>query len=241
MQRVTVPHICRENCLCEDHNPPQVQRGRPKKTDGELRQLDVRITPKSQERPDFPAIFKFEDFPKCLIAEEGGVGTDTRLHYHLYIETLRSDTYLKKVFTQTAGGKGNQCFSVRAAHEGTKGYAVKDERIVHTIGFSPAEVQEILNESEEYRRTLERTKKQNTRSKEKYLTLATVEVRELLTRMPPGSFGPEYIVEQLLSCYARDNKRFPPRHTIETTTMTLLYPYHPSAVRQWYANSFLPR
>lgn len=228
---------------CTEHYPepttaPQTkQRGRPKKDDGEVRELDVRLTPQDQRRPEFATYFTTDDFIKVIVAEEGGEQTDIKLHYHCYIETRRSDTWLYGLFARLTGGKGNKFYSLRKAHEGTKGYAVKDERICYYRGFTEHQIMEIIERSRNFRKETETGRKRESRAKEKYLGLVLKEVAEGVSTHPSPT--PLLITEEILKCYSRDQKRFPPRATIENGVMSIYYKHNPREVVGWYAKNLV--
>lgn len=215
----------------------QAKRGRPKSEDAEVRSLDVRLTPANGKIIDFNKYLTEEDFTKVLVCEEGGEYTDKKLHYHAYFETRRSDTYLTKLYNGMTGQIGNASYSQRTAHEGTKGYAIKEELVKFQIGFSDQELVSLIEQSRNYRKAVETTKKKESRAKEKLLVLIMKEVAEVAnaTRI----FSPELIMAEILKGYTKHNARFPMRSTLETAVMTCLYAKYPNEVNRWYSKNII--
>lgn len=211
--------------------------GRPKKQDGEVRKLDVRLTPDNQLPIEFGSRsgITSDDFIKALVCEEGGEGTDKKLHYHAYFETRRSETWMTGWLKRLTGGSGNKFYSQRQAHEGTLGYCVKDEKIVFSLGFSEGEITELVNQSRQYRKDNETDKKRRQRAKENFLGEYMKEVAEALESVATPT--PHLCMRLLIDCYARDEKRFPPRSSLETATMSILYKFNKDLVIDWYSKN----
>lgn len=236
--------LCRERpngvACCLEHfpDPPQrgeagrKQRGRPK-VEAELTKWDVRLTP---EKPiDFERCFDNEDYEKVIICEEGGLGTDKKLHFHCYLESRRSNSYLYNTFAKICGGKGNKFYSMREAHDGTLGYAIKEEVVRFSKNFTEQEIEEIKERSRNYRKDKDADNKRASRAKEKYLATILKEVAE--GGCLPTQPAPEDYIAQILKCYDRDTKRFPPRATLENAVMTLMYRSDPFYVIRYYTKN----
>jgi len=201
-----------------------------------MKSWDVRITPSDQTRIVFDPTP--EDFLVFVACEEGGTD-DLRLHYHIYCESNRSETYLDKLFNQwgraTATAKGNTIFSKRKAHEGTIGYCVKGGNVVARHGWTDLFLEEMLTKSSDYRKDIANTKKRALRQKENFLAQILKEVAEqLLTELSPT---PQKVMALILSKYDKLNVRLPNRNTLETAVMTLLYRKTPDYVISWYSRN----
>lgn len=222
--------------------PPMVgiatkrSKGRPKKTEGELRCLSVRLTPTSQQPIDFKARLTAGDFKKLVAAREGGID-GVKLHYHLYCETLLSDTTTRGIWGKLTGGIGNAAYSQTIAHNGTEGYAVKDEEIVYSEGYTPKEISELIEKSREYRRQTTTASKQKQRAQDKLLVKAMESVAEVLKVQ---DLSPTSTMELLLNYYDDLGARFPMRGTLETAVMKLLYKTRKNLVVDWYAKNLVP-
>lgn len=203
-----------------------------------MREWDVRITPSDQTRIEFdPTDTDFEVFVAC---EEGGT-PDLRLHYHLYVKTNCSETYLDKLFNKwgraTDTAKGNAIFSKRKAHEGTIGYCVKGGNVVCRHGWTDLFLEEMLKRSEDYRKTISTTRKRALRQKENYLADILKAVSEQLGK--DSSPTPLKIMSLILSHYDKMNLRFPNRNVLETAVMTLMYKSSPNLVIEWYSKNLI--
>lgn len=199
-----------------------------------MREWDVRITPSD----GMPIAFNPspDDYKVFVACQEGGT-EDLRLHYHIYCESNRSETYLDKQFNTwgraTALIKGNAIFSKRKAHEGTIGYCVKGGNVVERHGWTDLFLEEMLTKSADYRKDIANTKKRALRQKENFLATILKEVAEQLTN--EVSPTPPQIMALILSKYDKLGVRFPNRNTLETAVMTLLYRKQPNLVTAWYS------
>lgn len=211
--------------------------GRPKKEDAEIRCLDVRLTPSNQQPIDFTKL-DLSDYQKFLVGKEGGTGTGKQLHYHCYIETRRSDFYLKTQYQALTGGMGNKAYSQRKAHEGTLGYCVKDGDVVLQHGYTEDEVKGFKERSAQYRTEKETERKRSVRAKDNLLKGYVMEVIEELEQYSNPS--PHYIMSLFLQKYDRDDARFPSRSTLETAVLTILYRFSPSQVVEYYTKNINP-
>lgn len=200
-------------------------RGRPKKVTGEYRELDIRLTPPDQN----PCMFMLEDetdFEKLIVCQEGEPNGSPRLHYHIYAKTLRSDTWLKAWLYRLARSndqKGNSVLSMRAAHEGSLGYVVKNEQFVVTKGLTPEELATVVEHSRTYRRNKETEKKTKTRNNLNTMNAIMEAVALELDPLAPGGVPPRLITEKLLSAYRQRQMLLPPRSQIERQVFTILY------------------
>lgn len=212
--------------------------GRPKSLTSLMKEWDVRITPSDQA----PIVFDptEEDFKVFVACEEGGTD-DLRLHYHIFCETNRSETYLDKLFNKwgraTITAKGNAIFSKRKAHEGTIGYCVKGGKVVCRHGWTDMFLEEMITKSADYRKANETKRKSALRQKENFLVNIMKEVAEEL-KLDPSPTPPK-VMGLILRHYDKLNIRFPNRNTLETAIMTLLYRTQPNLVNEWYSKNII--
>jgi len=219
---------------------------RPKSVNSPWKKYDVRITPTDGLPIEYhPTDEDFEVFVAC---EEGGT-TDLKLHYHIYCVSNRSESYLRKLWATlgraTALIKGNAVFRMAQAHDHTIGYVVKGANVVCRHGWTDLFLDEMLKKSQDYRKGLETTRKKEQRKKEAFLSIAIKSVRELIAEKVKCSLidyaTPKEIMTLLIQQYATNEVRLPNRSTLETATMTILYPSNPELVLSWYCRSFEER
>lgn len=203
--------------------------------------LELRITP-----PDGLPITDWQinsDFKQLIAAQEGGT-PECRLHYHAYVECLRSRTWLIKwiysIAHCTNGEQGNAVFFTRKPHNNTIGYVVKHGNIVVSHGCSQTFITDWLVKSDEYRRAKD-TERKRTQRVEKSFTqqvhksiVATLhESRDLRT--------PDSVLALILAQYREANKIYPNRTTIENLIVTVLHPYDDYMARAFYLRNFESR
>lgn len=218
-------------------------RGRPKKEDAELRSLSIRLAPCDGEEIDFEQHVKIEDFPKFIAGKE--IGEDNgSLHYHIYAESRRSDTWLKTLFYKLARWTphhpvGNSVFSKKLAHDNTKGYSVKEENVAFTLGFTDSELDALIEKSRQYRRDLEASKKKRTRRTQntmkrftdEAIVYAEAEWDRLLDR-------PRAIAKFILAKYNEADLPFPSRTQMENAVMRVMHKFDPDYVLNWYTKFY---
>jgi len=215
---------------------------RTKANPDELLILELRITP-----PDGKPIEDWQvndtDFKQLIAAQEGGT-EDCRLHYHAYVECLRSRTWLIKwiynIARCTHGEQGNAVFFTRKPHDNTIGYVVKHGNVVVRHGCSETFITEWLNKSDEYRRAKEsdrkrrqRVEKSFTQDVRKKVVERLKESRELRT--------PDSVLTLILAEYQEANKVYPNRTTVENLIVTVLHPYDAYIARAFYLRNFESR
>lgn len=214
---------------------PQRRKGRPK-VDNEPRELDIRLTPVDQVEVDFSAV-DLTDFKILLICKEGEPNGQPRLHYHMYAVTSRSDTYLDKLLNQLGKAdeyrKGNAVFSKRKAHDGTQGYVVKNGCVVLRHGLDDRYITELFKKSENYRKEKEAERKSAARSTENFLMniLKDAEVNRLS--------DPLELTKLILNAYSEAGKRFPPKSTVQTAVLSVMYKTDPDLVIRHYARNLI--
>lgn len=209
-------------------------KGRPKK-EGELKSWDIRLTPTDQVEVSFDAL-ETDDFKVLLICKEGEPNGLPRLHYHMYMETTRSDNYIDNLLNRlgkaTADKKGNAVFSKRKSHEGTIGYIVKNKDVVFRLGVDNHVLEEYFQKSDDYVRNKANERKTESRAKLNFIAeLMKDPVVKRLT-------DPEDITTWILKKYVEHETRFPNRSTIESAVMTLLWAHRQHDVVEWYSPKF---
>jgi len=214
----------------------------PKPLSGKVLSLEVRITPYDQEE----ITIDDEDlvhFTKLLLCKEGEPNGTPRLHYHGYIETNKSETWLRSFLRKIAHApeqekiNGNALFFTRKPHEHTFGYVVKFGHIVYRIGVTQTTLDEWLASSSEYRKQKEsgRKRKQRTREEQFAAILKDIE-SDLKDNAIPRSV--ECIVDRVLAICISENIRFPTRSQMDLYVLKLMYPYDNYLVRSFYTKSF---
>lgn len=222
----------------KEYNEPLVistkkLRGRPK-VEGEEKEWDIRVTPVDQREIDFSLFL--EDFKILLVCKEGEPNGQPRLHYHMYAVTSRSDSYIDNLLSKMGRAtniiKGNAVYSKRKKHEGTVGYVVKCGVVVCRHGVSDQFITESFKRSEDYRKAKEAERKNASRGKENFLAtiMKDAEVKRLT--------DPESITGYILQKYKEAQIRFPPRSTIESAVMSILFDTRPNDVISYYSPKF---
>lgn len=215
---------------------------RPKLDPNAMYIRELRITP-----PDGLPITDWkvtdDDFKVCLAAEEGGT-PDVRLHYHLYVETMRSASWITKWIYSIAhcynGESGNAVFFTRKPHDNTIGYVVKHGNIALRHGCSQTFIDEWLVKSKKYRDAVEASRARSKRMKKAFtqevLKEVVATVRTDSSLRDPGS-----VLNLILANYQEANKPYPSRTQVESLVATVLHPYDPQFVRAFYLRSFESR
>lgn len=215
---------------------------RPKLDPNSTLTLEVRITPADGLPIDDWKVCD-TDFKVMLSAQEGGT-PECRLHYHLYIETLRSRSWLIQWIYSVAhcnnGEHGNAVFFTRKPHDHTIGYVVKQGNIVHRHGCTDTFIDEWLRKSAQYKQDKEASRKREQRVKKAF----TLEVREKVEAALATASGfhlrnPESILDMILHEYHEAKLTFPPRSSVETMIVSCLYPYDKSLYKNFYLRSIL--
>jgi len=207
----------------------------------ELLVLELRITP-----PDGQPISDWQitdkDFKQVIAAQEGGT-PELRLHYHAYVECLRSRSWLIKwiysIARCTDGQQGNSVFFTRKPHDNTIGYVVKSGNITVRHGCSETFITEWLNKSDEYRRAKDASRKRRQRIEKSFTQEVRIKVDERL-KESPDLRSPDRVLDLILQEYQMAHKVFPNRSTIENLIVTCLHPYLDIA-RAFYLRNFESR
>lgn len=212
---------------------------RPKLNPDETLKLELRITP-----PDGNPITDWQitdtDFKQVIAAQEGGTD-NVRLHYHAYIETLRSRSWIVKWIYSIArcsnGEQGNAVFFSRKPHDNTIGYVVKHGNVVVRHGCTDTYIEEWINKSDDYKRSKEALRTRLKRLKKSF----TQDVRDKVVervRNAPELRTPEQVLHLILAEYHEAQMTFPSRTQVENLIVTILYPYDNGLTRAFYLRSF---
>lgn len=201
----------------------------------QLAEYDIRVTPSDQLPITKEQIVDSDlnDSEVVLVAEEGGT-PQLRLHYHIYVKAKLSETKLRAICSKlgraTDEVKGNAVFSIRKAHPQSIGYIVKGRNIVYH-NQSQTLIDQYYKQSEEYRKSKENERKSAFRKNEKTLADILKEVE-----VDCNSTAQSVVIE-VLKIYHKLGMKFPPRSSLETATMTALYPHRPSEVESFYCRN----
>lgn len=215
---------------------------RTKANPDELYVRELRITP-----PDGQPITDWKidnkDFKVVIAAQEGGDET-VRLHYHVYIETLRSASWITKWIYSIAhcnnGQQGNSVFFSRKPHDNTIGYVVKHGNIAVRHGCTDTYIDEWLAKSDQYRRDKEADRTRAKRIKQSFAKQVRDRVSELVSQSA-DTRTPERVLDLITEQYHEGKHTFPSRTQVETLIVTILYPYDKSLYRAYYLCSFETR
>lgn len=214
---------------------------RPKLNPDEVLKLELRITP-----PDGRPIVDWQlgdDFNMCLAAQEGGDApiSNARLHYHLYIETLRSRSWIIKWIYTIArcnnGESGNAVFFSRKPHDNTIGYVVKSGNIVCRHGCSQTFITDWLNKSEQYVRDKDATRKRQQRVEGSFMMECRKEIAEFL-KTNVDKRTPQGVMDFVMNYYITHDKFMPSRTQMETFIVGSLHMYDAYITRSFYLRNF---
>lgn len=201
------------------------RRGRPKNEDAEIRKFSIRLTPCDNAEINFEKWFTGEDFIRCIAGREIGE-QNKKLHYHIYCETRRSDTWLNNLMYRASNWtphheRGNAVFSRTIAHEGTLGYSVKEEDIAYSLGFASSELDALLEGSRQYRRHLEADKKRRVRKSQNSMKQIIEDAIEHFREQQLSD--PRVVVKFILDKCEELDFSFPSKSQMENIVMKILY------------------
>jgi len=215
----------------------------PKPLSGKLLQLELRITPYDQapiSEKDLHPYLEYID--KLVLCEEGSPNGTPRLHYHGFIETKKSESWLRKVLRELShctdtSINGNSLYFTRKPHDHTFGYITKYGVVAHRHGITQTTIDEWITESRKYAtdKSTERKRKQRTREDELAHVVEDVQKQLLETDALRNEHS---IVQKILDICYLDKIRFPTRSQMESIVLKLLYPYNQFIVRNYYTKSF---
>jgi len=215
----------------------------PKPLSGKSLQLEIRVTPYDQEQITIDDD-DLQLFDKFLLCQEGTPNGVPKLHYHGFIETKKSESWLRSFLRKIAHApdnekvNGNALYFTRKPHEHTFGYIIKSGNICYRNGFSQTTLDEWLAESSQYAKDQASARKRKQRTRDDELAHVVAEVEKDLrdNTILPNEHG---IIARILAVCHMDKIRFPSRSQMESLVIKLLYPYQPDIVRLYYAKSFL--
>lgn len=213
--------------------------GRPKQNPDSFIELELRITPPSQE----PITdWKLADIEHLVVFEEGSANGTPKLHYHGYIKTLRSKSWIRNWIYDITNAKqfnidGNSVYFSKQPHDHTFGYIAKLGKCVLRHGLPQTTIDEWLAQSNDYRKQRAKLQKNQSRSRSTLLedVISKVEndLKEGLCTKDVDS-----IVWRFLEYCKETETRFPTRSQMDNYVLKLLYPYNPYVVRSYYNKSF---
>lgn len=205
----------------------------PKPKSGELYVRELRITPPDQN-PITDWLVNDEDFKVLLACQEGG--DDKKLHYHIYCESTRSESWVKKWIYKVArcnnGESGNSVYFSRKPHEHTIGYVIKECNIVCRHGLDNMFIDEWINKSKSYKTDKERDRKRAQRSRTSILSDIVKQLESDL-QADRRIRTIEYISKHLIQCY-REYNCYPTKAQHEMMVIKLIHPYDDYFVRSFY-------
>lgn len=212
----------------------------PKPLSGDIFVRELRITPPDQ-LPITDWLVNAQDFKMLLACQEGGDDTDKKLHYHCYIETYRSESWLKKWIYKIAhcynGETGNSVFFSRAPHENTIGYVIKSGNVVVRHGCDQVFIDEWLVKSDNYKKSKETERKRDQRKRESKYKQIVERVQEELDNDNLGKTA-GMIANRLIELY-REYGIYPNKGLHETMVIKLVHPYEPSFVQAYYNRNMM--
>jgi len=207
----------------------------PKPKSGELYVRELRITP-PDGLPITDWLVNTDDFVKLIAAEEGGEETGKKLHYHLYVETTRSESWLKKWVYKIGhcygGESGNAVFFSRKVHENTIGYVVKSANIVCRHGVDNMFIDEWIKKSDQYVKDKATARKKIQRSKQGVVSEMVEKVNNNLHDGKVVSSVAE--ISAALVNYYSSYDCYPNRNQHELLVLKLIHPYNSSYPEMYY-------
>lgn len=215
---------------------------RPKNDENSITELEIRITPPDQQRI---VQWELDEFITLVVAEEGEPNGTLRLHYHGYLKTSRSKSWIRDWIyriTKTEHGQlnGNALYFSRRPHEYTYGYIVKSGNVVVRHGISQTTLDEWLTDSKEYCKQKESRRKQQQRTRAVELNDIFDEIeKELKEGKCYRSI--DTVVDRTLSLCYHKQVRFPARTQMEQFVLKAMYSYDMSMVRSYYTRTFETR
>lgn len=202
--------------------------------------LEVRITPPTQQTIDD---WEIDQFTTLVVAQEGEPNGTPKLHYHMYLETPRSKSWIRDwVYRITKTNKddklnGNALYFTRKPHNNTHGYIVKSGNIIIRHGISQTTLDEWIQQSDEYVKKKDSTRKRKERQRTAELEEVFKEVREL-AKLTTSDRSPRTIIQTTLQLCHQKQLRFPTRIQMEAHVLHTLYEYSEYTVRSYYEKAF---
>lgn len=214
----------------------------PKPLSGKILQLEIRVTPYDQE-PITLDDSDLQHIDKILLCREGSPNGTPRLHYHGYIETKKSETWMRSFLRKISHAphnekiNGNALYFTRKPHEHTFGYIIKSGNIDYRVGFSQTTLDEWLAASSEYAKSKASERKRKQRSRDDELKQVVEQIAsDLHDHSIDRSVGS--IVDRFLAICSAEEFRFPTRSQMDMFVLKLIHPYDQYMVRSFYMKSF---
>jgi len=201
----------------------------------------IRITPTDQATISEKEFLEsgLKDAELLIVCEEGTPNGAPKLHYHIFLKSKHSRSTLERMCAKMGRAnnsvKGNAVFSIKQSNDGTIGYVVKDNHIITSIGYTTHVLEEYYKQSEQYRKDLEASRRQDSRKKEasyKDIFDSIVVTSDTL---------PDDVITEVLDECTKRKMNFPSRSLMEVNTLRILYPFKPHFVRSLYQQSFVQR
>jgi len=216
------------------------KRGRPVKV-LEPRDRELRLTPVDDQPIEW---FTQDGIVKIAAFEEGGHGTEKKLHYHAIVTTTMTDDALKSYcykLTRGKGTEGNKAFMSRETHENTRGYISKHRTPVHLIGYTERDLQQWYSKSDEYvsalKRERETYRKVKALGRKRELLSVEQDIKNELESTPSGERYFDlaaHIVKRFIDECAKRNFEFPTRTQMEGIVNRLRFKHDPGSVYAFY-------
>lgn len=182
-----------------------------------VKEYDLRVTPPNGQDLEFP-LDEFDQFIACK--EFGHI--NKKKHYHIFCKTTMNDDEVKKYLRTVCDVEvttGNQLYRVKKAHEGTIGYVIKEQDVVASKGFTEDQLSEFIQQSLQYRRSLESQRRSQTRNKDKKYDEI---VDEIVAELPDRGVVAADISQKILSKFLVNGKRLPPRSSHDSILLTII-------------------
>jgi len=214
----------------------------PKPLSGKVLKLEVRITPYDQQ----PITIDDEDLQhldKILLCREGTPNGTPRLHYHGYIETLKSETWIRSLLRKISHApdnekiNGNALYFTRKPHDHTFGYIIKSGNIDIRRGFTQTTLDEWIEQSSQYSKDIAATRKRKQRTREDELKCVVEQIEKDLHNHSINR-NVSSIIDRFLAICTAESVRFPTRAQMDMYVLKLIHPYDQYMVRSFYLKSF---
>lgn len=185
-----------------------------------MNEWSIRVTPPSGAEVDF-IMDEFEQFIAC---KEIGK-KHKKLHYHIYCKTTLNDTEIREYLQLMCdtNATGNGFASCKPAHDGTKGYCVKEQTdvdsLTHYKGFSKQELIDLFAQSKQYRDSKEAERKAKQRKEEK--TIDSI-IADVVAELPDTGVVAADISLKILSKYKECGKKMPSKSSHDSTLNTII-------------------
>lgn len=218
----------------------QHRRGRPAKA-LPPRVRELRLTPIDEQPIEW---LTQAGIVKIVAFEEGGHGTEKKLHYHALVETTLSDDLLKQycyALTRGKGTEGNKAFMSREPHENTGGYISKHRNVAYNIGYTEKDLQDWYAKSDEYvtalKRERETYRKVKALGRKRELLSVEQDISNELKNIPNGDRPvslADWIIKRFLEECRKRSYDFPTRTQMESIVNRVRYEYDPVTVVAFY-------